>query len=144
MRTSVFFIALIQEFRSSSVSKIQSWESSNFADSSFSLLITCWLCDWSTVTKSKANNYTKNTYVRPCGNKSENMTEPCMSRYRLLRLWPTNRPNNEFPHIRSLQPFSKWRPTSRTWKDVHDWLKMHQEKNTLLQDETAPFQHRLN
>jgi len=88
MRTAMLFRALIQEFCSSSFSRIQSCESSNFANSSFSWLIACWLCDWFTVTKSKANNYTKNTYVRPCGNKSENMTEPCMSRYRLLRYGP--------------------------------------------------------
>jgi hypothetical protein len=85
MRISVLFKALIQEFCSSSVGTIQSCEGSNLADSSFSWFITCWLCDWSTVTKSKANNYAKNTYVRPCRNKSENMTEPWVSRYRLLR-----------------------------------------------------------
>ena len=101
MRISVPCKTPIQEFCSSSVSRIQGCESSNFANSSFSWLITCWLFDWSTVTKSKANNYIQNTYVRPCRNKSENMTEPCMSRYRLLRHSPqTGRMTNSHSSVR--------------------------------------------
>ena len=133
---SVLFKALIQEFCSASVSRIQSCESSNFADSSFSWLITCWLCDWSTVTKSKANTYLKNTYVRPCRNKSGNMTEPCMSRYRLLRHGPqTGRITNS----RSLDRCSHFQN-----EGLHLVLEEmfmtdpRRIKRRILQDETVP------